>query len=129
MPIFQIRKCWSRGDGTSNFCHLADVIAEHARDALIAAQNGLVRNWRFDDQFDRSDEAVELHIFMGEIQPRLAQNPSAPTGKRPAFFVQIDRNARSDAEDRLTGELSDVPNRYLLPRTPLAVPCKEFPSC
>jgi len=66
---YRIRKTWSNGNGNSNYAHHADVVAPHWATALKAAKEGRVRNWRWIDTWDSSDEAYEEYEYLYPVEP------------------------------------------------------------
>lgn len=56
LPVFRIRRIACYSAGGSNYYHHADVKAATYREALRAAQEGRVQNWRSVDCFDSSDQ-------------------------------------------------------------------------
>lgn len=82
--VYRIRRCSSEGGGAQQFYHHADVIAASAREALEAAQDFRVTNWRTLDRFDSSDEPYLYFELLRGVEPHEVKKPARPLAARPA---------------------------------------------
>lgn len=80
--VYRIRKCSSNGAGASNFYEHADVIAPSAQDALAAAIDFRVTNWRLVDRFDSSDDAYAYFELLYGVEPEEVHHPRKPLDQR-----------------------------------------------
>jgi hypothetical protein len=85
LPAFLIRRSSSAGEGRSHYHHQAFVRARDQDEALQAARDGRVQNWRFVGQFDKSAVAYVDFEYMGESttdERADAEAPAKPARKR-----------------------------------------------
>lgn len=77
MPIYRIRR-HSGEKGGSNYCAHADVIARSKKNALKAAKENRIRNWRQTDTWDQSDKNYLYYEYQ-----RIVSADEAKRAERP----------------------------------------------
>ena len=77
LKVFRVRR-YSGHEGGSNFYHHADVISTHYQTALKAARDGLIRNWRWVDTYDTSDETYVDYEYLYVVDWDRADRPAPP---------------------------------------------------
>ena len=68
--------------GGSNHYHHADVICKSKKEALEAAKDGRVRNWRWIDRFDKASKTYEHFEVLYTLKANEATNPHRPISKK-----------------------------------------------
>lgn len=64
-----------------NYYHHADIICKSKAEALAAAREGRVTNWRWIDSFDTSSSDYEDYEILYTLHPGEAENPRKPITK------------------------------------------------
>jgi hypothetical protein len=80
MIIVRIRRI-SGYAGGSNYYHHADIICRSVAEALLAAKEKRVQNWRMIDIFDTSNKDYSEYISLGKISADGAKMPHRPTSR------------------------------------------------
>jgi hypothetical protein len=70
--IFRIRR-WSGFEGGSVYYHHADVVATSRREAMTAARENRVTNWRTIDKFDTTNTTFAEFEFLYRLDPKEAK--------------------------------------------------------
>jgi len=94
MPTYRVRKCCSLGGGKPQFYFHADIIARRPSDALKAARQGKVLNWRRVDCYDWSEDPYESHFLLYRVHDSEARNPAKPAKKGGVFLVDLPAEKR-----------------------------------
>lgn len=77
LVVIRVRRSSGIGGG-ANYYHHADVLVKNEEEALLAAKEGRIKNWRQIDRFDKTDASYEEFESFGEIddsQARLVMKP------------------------------------------------------
>lgn len=78
--IVRIRRS-SGYKGGSNYYHYADVICQSKKEALEAAKEGRIRNWRLIDRFDTTSKNYKEFEVLYKVDSGKAKNPRKPISK------------------------------------------------
>ena len=73
IKVWRIRKYCGKAGG-SNYYYHADVIAPHWQTALKAANDERVKNWRWIDTYDSTDEDYCYYEYLYQV----SDNPRKP---------------------------------------------------
>lgn len=77
--IYRIRQ-YSGRKGRPNFYYHADVLAYNGKEALKAAREGRVHNWRWIDSFDTATrDYCSYALLASRVPPDWARNVAEPT--------------------------------------------------
>lgn len=80
--IVRVRR-YSGFTGGQNYYHHADVICHSKKEALEAAKEGRVKNWRLIDKFDTTDRDYEYYEVLYLVTEEEAKRPHTPSRKKP----------------------------------------------
>lgn len=81
LKIFEVRKSCARKGGAHLRYH-AEIIASHYTQALQAAREGRVGNWRNVDSFGISREEYQRFNYLGIVSEKQAKRPEKPRAKK-----------------------------------------------
>ena len=80
LPVYRIRR-YSGHAGGSNHYHHADVMARDRHEALRAAKEGRVANWRWIDTYDTCDKTYCRYEYLYPLKRCEAKRPAKPLTK------------------------------------------------
>lgn len=82
MTVVRVRMLWGVAGG-SNYYHHADVLVKDEEEALEAAREGRITNWRWIDTYDSTSESYKEFELIGRISRSGARNVRRPIAAEP----------------------------------------------